>query len=587
MWRRIVVYISLSLLIACQAEKPSTEPMTVKQVMDSMVTRLYAEVPSDQYDEIDTDFMLNFLNEEEKQVLATQYQYFDVNVPVVVSLMRHIDQETVPFWLPASGFEKTDMTVKNVEYTYEVWQKSFDAGQVELGFNGFDKHRPVYFISVAPQNEGDELSISNYYPDYELTTLDTGAFTYHDWTELVITEIPPSLRGQQLFTTVRGRAREAHVVDGFRESPFPSSTTPDQIVLTWSGDPTSTMDIQWRTNTEIEEGSVKYWKETGDTLTASAEKFVMEDRMLYNDRYTHRFTAHLTGLESGQEYQYIVGDENHWSEPTSFTTEPKDADHFSYVWFGDTHRSPVWGEMLQKAHAQFPGAAFYSIAGDLVSTGLYRNEWDMFFEYAGKPFSEKPLMPVPGNHDKQDGLGAWMYYAQFSLPENGPADVEPESTYSFSYGNAFFLMIDCTSPIEAQTAWIEEQLAGTDATWKFVMFHFPPYNYEEPYPDIQAAWGTLFDKYHVDVVMGGHTHYYMRTKPMKGGKVVNTPEEGTIYMISIGIPSKHDNMLDEPYAEVRYDAGPFYQHMDIKGNQFTFQSFNKEGKMTDEITIQK
>lgn len=588
-WKKILILLTLTSAISCQPGESPTEEMPLQQVMDTMVTRLYAEVPSAQYDAIDTDFMLNFLSDEEKHVLSTKYQYFDVNVPVVVSLMRDEDQETVPFWLPASGFQKTDLTVKSEHYTYEVWQKSFEAGRVELGINGFDKHRPVYFISVAPQNEQDNLTISNHYPDYEIITMETGSFTYHDWSGLTLTEVPASLQGQKLFTTVRGRAREAHVVGGFRQTSSPSSTAPDQVMLTWSGDPASTIDIQWRTNTEVENGLVKYWKPGGDTLTANAEKFVMEDRMLYNDRYIHHFTAHLTGLESGQEYQYTVGSEQpeNWSEKSTFTTEPANTDKFSFIWFGDTHRSQVWGELLQKAHAHFPEAAFYSIAGDLVSTGLYRDEWDQLFARAGSVFSEKPLMPVPGNHDRQDGLGAWMYYAFFSLPENGPAQIDAESTYAFEYGNAFFLMLDCTSPIEAQSEWIEEQLRNTQATWKFAIFHFPPYNFEEPYPDIQAAWGTLFDKYHVDMVMGGHIHYYMRSKPMHNGQVVNSPEKGTVYAISIGTSGRHESIGEEPYAEVRFAEGPFYQHMNIEGKRLTYQTFDQEGKLKDELIIQK
>jgi hypothetical protein len=349
------------------------------------------------------------------------------------------------------------------------------------------------------------------------------------------------------------------------------------------------MDIQWRTHTEVEEGIVKYWREGGDTLTATAEKFVMEDRMLENDRYIHRFTAHLSGLESGQEYHYTVGSEapENWSEKSTFSTELVNTEAFSFIWFGDTHRSQVWGDILQKAHARFPDAAFYSIAGDLVTTGLYRDEWDMFFGYSQNVFSEKPLMPVPGNHDRQDGLGAWMYYAFFSLPENGPAPIDPESTYAFEYGNALFLMLDCTSPIEDQSAWIEQQLSNTDATWKFAIFHFPPYNFEEPYPDIQATWGALFDKHHVDMVMGGHIHYYMRSNPMHGGQVVNSPKEGTVYAISIGTSGRHESIGEEPYAEVRFAEGPFYQHMNIEGKRLTYQTFDQEGELRDELIIQK
>lgn len=571
-------------------------PAAISQVMDSVITRIYARVPKEKYDSIDEKFILQFLSPEEKQVLATQYLKFKVNVPATVSLMRHSKQTLVPFWLPEAGFVKTAMVVKNEEYAYEVWQKKVDAGLVELGINGFDMHRPVYFISVGPQNPDDKLSISDIYPqDYGIETMKTGAFTYHDWDELILTEVPQPLVGQKLFTTIRGRAREAHIMGGFRNTLFPSSAKPDQILLTWSGSPQKSVDIQWRTATSINDGIVRLWpvgeKAISDTNTVSAEKFVLQDRMLANDRYVHRFTAKLSNLQSGCNYGYQVGSQksNTWSDAAFFETEPVDSEKFSFIWFGDTHRSPEWGKLLNTANKRHPEVAFYSIAGDLVTTGLYRDEWDKLSAYAGNVFSHKPLFPIPGNHDRQDGLGAWMYYQMFSLPENGPTGVDKESTYFFQYGNALFLMIDATSPLEAHTPWIEEKLANTDATWKFVFFHFPPYNFEGPYPDIQRAWVPIFDKYHVDMVMGGHIHYYMRSKPMFNSKVVDTPNKGTIYTISIGIPSNRedDEMSPEPYAQVRYGKGQFYQLLEINKGTLKYTTYDSEGKIKDKFVIQK
>jgi hypothetical protein len=576
---------------SCTEKATEGTNRSIKDVMDEVITRLYSEVPSATYASIDDDYILNFLTMEEKEVLATQYQYFTVNVPVTVSLMRSKSQEVVPFWMDNSGFAKTDMTLKNDNYEYEVWQKDFDAGRINLGINGFDMHRVVYFICVGPQKAGETLEISDYFPaQYSLEKMQKGAFTYHDWSSLLITELPDKLVGNTLFTTVRGRAREAHVKGAFRETLFPSSKAPDQTLLTWSADPENTIDIQWRTASMVPDGIVKYWKkDASDTQRVVASKFVMEDRMLYNDRHVHRFTAGLTGLEPGTSYGYMAGSEQTktFTEVKYFQTQSKNQDRFSFIWFGDTHKSPIWGELLQKAHAKHPEVAFYSIAGDLVSTGLYRNEWDELFAYAGDVFSQKPQMSVPGNHDRQDGLGSWMYYEMFSLPKNGPRAVAPESTYSFRYANGLFLMIDSTHPNEDQTAWIGEQLSATDAVWKFVFFHFPPYNYEEPYPDIQAEWIPLFDKYHVDMVMSGHVHYYMRSKPMHNGQVVKSHQDGTVYAISIGIESRHDRMGIEPYAEVRFGNGPYYQHMEINDKVLTYTVYNNDGEIKDNLIIKK
>ncbi|OIN61233.1 metallophosphoesterase [Arsenicibacter rosenii] len=567
----------------------SSGPQTVKSVTDRAVTRLYEQLSPQQLDTIRESFILNMLSPADKNVLATRYLTFDVNVPAVVSVMRDQAQKTVPFWLLPGGFVKTGMVVKNEEYTYEVWQKRVNAGRVELGINGFDKHRPVYFVSVGPQKAGSRLQVTNCLPAQTQTVMQKGAFTYHDWDDLVLDEVPEALRGQLLLQTIRGRAREAHLVGAFRKTTTPSTATPDQLLLTWRGDPATTMNIQWRTSPAVNEGLVQYWVAgRHDTLTQPASRFVMEDRLLQNDRYVHRFTGTLSGLAPGTTYTCRVGSRGgSWSPPTTFSTSAAAPDGFSYIWFGDTHKSPEWGQIAQKAAARHPEVAFYSIAGDLVSTGLHRDEWDELWQHSGGIFARKPLMPIPGNHDSQDGLGAWMYQAMFSLPENGPAAAPAEQTYAFTYQNALFLMIDGTSPVEQQTAWIKDQLASSKADWKFAFFHFPPYNYEEDYALIRREWCSLFDQYHVDMVMSGHVHYYMRSKPMYAGKPVDSPAKGTIYTISVGIPGNHNNMPAEDYAVSRYPKGNYYQHITIKGKKMIYTCYDPDGQVKDQLSIRK
>jgi acid phosphatase type 7 len=218
---------------------------------------------------------------------------------------------------------------------------------------------------------------------------------------------------------------------------------------------------------------------------------------------------------------------------------------------------------------------------------LNRNQWDALFQYSKETASRIPFMSVPGNHDNRAGLGAKMYCDLFSFPMNAPVGVPKEQTYSFTYKNTLFLMIDATSPIDAQTPWIEKELAGTKAKWKIAMFHFAPYNREEPYLDIQKAWVPLFDKYHVDMVFGGHLHYYMRSKPMMGGKVVSSYREGTAYIISVGITNRDQNFDKEPYAEVTDGIGQLFQYVKIDGNNLTFESVNFQNKLIDKFTLSK
>ena len=302
---------------------------SVKETMGGIVTRFYANLDHDELSSLTQEKVLELITDEEREVLATRYWYFDVDVPIVVSVIRNVDQPVVPFWLEEKGFEKTDLVVTNTEtWAFEVWQKRFDAGRVELGINGFDMHRTVYFLCVGPQTHGAKVEIANLFPATEaVIEMKKGAWMYRDWDSLYIEDLPGSLGGQLLLTTYRGRAREAHLVRAFRKTPFPSSTKPDHVALTWSEDPRTTQTVQWRTNTGVESGVVRYRAKGVDStpfVEVQAERELIEDRLLMNDRYTYRHTAVLRGLRPSTTYVYIVGspENNVWSEEAVFTTAP-------------------------------------------------------------------------------------------------------------------------------------------------------------------------------------------------------------------------------------------------------------------------
>ena len=572
-----------ALLVSC-----TQKPGTVKEVMNKTITQLYKAMDARQLQKLDNDQVMKLFSSDETEVLSTRHWMFTVNVPVIVSVMRSNEQKITPFWLAKSGFVKTDRTMKNEQTTYEVWQKAFGAGPVGLGVNGFENFMLHYFVSVTPQNKNDQLVLSGFFPANQYVgVLDNGAFVYHDWDELVLEQVPEAMKGEKILTTIRGRGEETHLIGAFRSTAYPSSSKPDQVMLTWSSDPSTGMDIQWRTDTTVAEGEVKYRDKGSDQqFSVKASRYRMEDRVLMNDRYINRFTAELRNLKPGTTFEYQVLPQSDWSEECIFSTSATD-NQFSFNWFGDTHHSSKYGEIQKVAEKYYPDAAFFSIVGDMVSDGLHREQWDDLFEFSKPALSRKPMMSVLGNHDNRSGLGALMYRELVSYPKNGPAGVEKEHTYAFNYKSALFLMIDCTAPIEIQNAWIENQLAKSDATWKFVMFHFPPYNWEEPYFNIQKAWIPIFDKYHVDMVMGGHIHYYMRSKPMKDGKVVASYNDGTAYVISVGIPANAREMTDEPYAAVRNNEGPLFQNVKINGDELSFVSVNADNKVVDSFKIKK
>jgi acid phosphatase type 7 len=582
------------LFAASVAFSASANPPSVSDVMDGIVTRLYANLGAEELAGLDNTAIESFITPAERQILATRHWYFDVDVPVVVSVFRETGQAVAPFWLEKSGFKKTGQEVTNTQgWQYEVWQKSFGAGHVALGINGFDKHRPHYLVSVTPQETNTKLEITGLHPaKFSTGVTEAGATCYHDWSELVLKDVPASLDGQVLLTTIRGRARDAHLIGGFRHTDYPSSTKPDQVMLTWSDDPRTTQTVQWRTHTEVPDGEVRWQEKNGPAKgTTSASVTRIQDRMLVNDRYIHRHTAELVGLKPGTVYTYSVGSTsaNTWSETAEFRTAPDQEGPITFFVTGDTHMKASWGDMMTGALARHPEAAFYVIAGDLVDTGQYRSDWDAFFHHPRQVINRVPVMPSLGNHDSIDGLGPEMYLNLFALPEEGPKTLEPERAYAFEYGNILMINVDCTAPIAPQNAWLEETLKLSKATWKFVSFHFPNYDphYKEDYQSITDHWSSLFDKYHVDMVFQGHVHRYFRTAPIKGGEIMDSPAEGTIYLVSIAIPSRSGRLARAPYIEKALSGIPLYHNVEIDGTRMTLEARDADGKIHDSVTIDK
>jgi len=593
-WRskRNGLVVWLFLAVAAVAQRAVAEG-TVREVMDAVVGRLYANLSEDQLYALDEAQVQKFVSPEERKVLATKHWCFEVNAPVVVSVLRNVDQKVVPFWLAESGFKKTDLVVRNAEdWTYEVWQKAFPAGRVALGINGFEEFRPHYLVCVGPQERGTPVGLSGFDPPGQHPVeMKEGAFTYYDWTELVLTHVPEALRGQQLLPTTRGRAQEACLVGAFRKTPFRSSEKPAPVFLTWSEDPRTTQNVQWRTSASVTDGTVRYW-EKGTTSTcaeAPVECRAMEDRMLANDRYCHWFTAVLRGLKPHVTYEYQAGSKTRdvWSAPAEFTTAPDGDAPFSFFYCSDTHNHQDWGELLRATFERHPEAAFCTIAGDLVATGQERDKWDEFLTYGEPFFRQRPVMPAIGNHDAQLGLPPRMYLDILGLPRNGPAGLEPERAYTFSYSNATFFVLDVMSDSAPQGQWLHEQLNRCTATWRFAVFHFPLYLHEEEYPELQEQWGRLFEEKHVDLVLTGHVHQYERTYPIRNGKRAASPAEGTIYITSVSIPGDPIRGPRPDLIEKQLGGTALCGLIKVEGTRCTFQALTAEGAIKDEFVLQK
>jgi len=183
--------------------------------------------------------------------------------------------------------------------------------------------------------------------------------------------------------------------------------------------------------------------------------------------------------------------------------------------------------------------------------------WDTYFGLIERSASTTPWMFATGNHDMEASYpihGYGGHLARLDFPGNGPANCP--SVYSFTYGNVAVLSLDANDvsyEIKANTgysggtqnSWVQRTLAAhrENPNIDFIVcfFHHCTYSTIDAHASdggVRDAWGDLFDRYQVDLVLQGHNHSFERTDPIRDGKpttaapdnaVVYPETDGTVY----------------------------------------------------------
>jgi hypothetical protein len=598
-WRRLLLLSGLLAFLASRVEAHVGDHPSVHDTVAGILDRLGRKFGTNQLLRLRLPEVLTELRSGEREVLASEHVLFQLDGPALVTVWKDRRNTNDPFWLVERGFQWRTNELRQGNLRFEAWQKEFPAGPVGLGVNSLGGGGEHYLVVAQPLSPGQTVGLSPVYP----ALLRTGWFTngvapYAD-SEATLTNVPPEFAGAALLRTLRDRREDGRLLGVFRWTRHPSLRRPDHVVLTWSGDPQTTQAIQWRTGPGVRTGYVQYApavdlnspRERRPIRVRAQTEEVRDDRLL-NDPVVRRHTVELTGLEPGTRYRYSVGDGSRdgWEEYQEFTTAPAAAAPFSFIYMGDAQNGlDRWGSLVHSAFRDRPDAAFYLMAGDLVNRGAERDDWDSFVVIALDIFDRRPVVPVLGNHEYQGGEPL-LYLKHFALPGNGPKGLPAERAYSFRYGDAQFVVLDSNLDPAKQTNWLAHELATTTATWKFVTYHHPAYasavgRQNEP---VRQHWVPLFDQYHVDLVLQGHDHAYLRTFPLNAGRPVESPAKGTVYVVAVSgtkfyPQGKHD------YTQVGMTNVATYQVLDIQisGHRLNYRAFDLDGVLRDQFVIEK
>jgi len=310
--------------------------------------------------------------------------------------------------------------------------------------------------------------------------------------------------------------------------------------------------VVWATR-EAGNAQVRLTAPGGSTATTTAVSTLVPASAsgMATDYYQH--VARLQGLSPASTYQYDIllnsGDLNP-STDTIRTAPAPGSGTVSFVAFGDSGT----GSTQQQQIATLLAGENFDFAvhgGDLAygdATGVggatYQTTDDWFFDMYAGWLRSRPMFPSMGNHDSRASNGDGRPYRDlFVLPEHGSTPTYPdhaERFYSFDYGPVHVVVLDTELAFQdparraAQLSWLEADLTSTTQPWKVAVFHRSPYSAGGEHGSdltVRDAFGSVFDRFGVQLVISAHEHDYERTVPMRGGVPATG---GTTYIVTGG-----------------------------------------------------
>jgi len=246
------------------------------------------------------------------------------------------------------------------------------------------------------------------------------------------------------------------------------------------------------------------------------------------------------------------------ARPLPSESESAGVTRFSFFAYGDTRSAgtpagappvpgdgdivhPIHGRVVEAMIARiralagtpFP-ARFVIQSGDAVLRGANGAMWNVSFSPVIERLTREggvPLFFSVGNHDvsgmpagdpaRMMGLhNTLTAFSRLMPPEGSPRRLSGYPTYTFGYGNSFFIALDSNIANDAlQLAWVTDQLEHLDRSrYRHIVafFHHPPFSsgphggdHVEPQSAaIRRSYMPLFRRHHVRLVVVGHDHLY-------------------------------------------------------------------------------
>ena len=500
------VAIGLLILAGCNAERDPTTLPGVAETLVRVGKRLGASLTPEALERLGADepLLVRRLRTDEREPLARGYLRFRVDRPSIIEIAAPAGRP--PFWIRDGGFVETGRTLRHPSGSFAIWSRRYPAGPIGLGVQSIDRstrgHYAVFIRGVEGRVDVEMIGST----DWTLATVDGVTSPYAD-DPRPFDAIPADLRGSSILRPRREEADATALVRGkVWKTRVPSGPHPDQVVVSFGNEPTRSIAWTWRTEPGSPRGNVRLERADGfGRVEVEADALPIASDGLLNDPVILRHRATIEGLQPDTAYRYSVGDGgDRWTPWEAVRTAPEVGRDYAFLEMGDPQCGlEEWGVLLKAARRSRPDAGFLLIAGDLVDRGNERSNWDHFFLRAAGVFEGLPLLPCVGNHEYLD-KGPEIFGSTFLLPPNRPDDPALRLCYAFEYADSFVAVLDSNPAVYSDemaaktAAWLDSELSGTSARWKFVVFHHPiyPSHPSREQPQARAAPGLpIFDRH--------------------------------------------------------------------------------------------
>ena len=306
----------------------------------------------------------------------------------------------------------------------------------------------------------------------------------------------------------------------------------------------------------------------------------------------------LTDLEPATLYHYRACSDEVCTTNLTFSTAPLPGQKFRFAVYGDSRSDPDSHRAVVQNIVTGEPALVLNV-GDIVASGERPEYKEQHFDPSRQLGHYVPIYVAIGNHEwkETEGLGEldvpnFREYMAFPVvPELRIAEL----SYSFLYGDAFFLVLDNTldgadfffplAGLEMPLAqWLREQAESDEAQnakWRFAFMHYPPASpCHEDWMNVRATREEVVpllrgNGFHA--LFTGHVHDYER-QDWEGLPVLVTGGGGA------GLEDVELCMGDLPeLVEIR--SGHHHLTVDLGDDGAHVRAINLDGDLFDEITI--